>query len=164
LLLRAIADLDPNHGEVRLGDTVRSAVPGHQWRRLAGLLLAESHWWGDTVGEHHRHWSTEVLQALGFEEDVLHWRVRRLSTGERQRLALARLLANRPLALLLDEPVANLDSGNAQRVVQVIRHYQAQTQAPIFWVSHGDEGGSLPCRGRLNIDAGRAESLELPWN
>ncbi len=163
LLLRAIADLDPNRGEVWLGNQRRSALPAHQWRRLVGYLPAESHWWADRVGDHHLHWPLEILGQLGFGPEVLEWEVSRLSTGERQRLALARLLANRPRALLLDEPAANLDSANAARVTAVIESQLEAHQPPVLWVSHGEERPGGACTGLLELAAGRPTRLELPW-
>jgi ABC-type multidrug transport system ATPase subunit len=88
------------------------------WRRRVGLLPAESGWWADRVGAHFITTNdarnpattpTPILARLGFEPDVLDWDVQRLSSGERQRLGLARLLLNRPEVLLLDEATANLD-------------------------------------------------------
>src|SRR5215472_3580261 len=52
LLLRAIADLDPNEGLVSLGGRDRSTIAGPEWRRLVGYVPAEPGWWADTVGEH----------------------------------------------------------------------------------------------------------------
>jgi phosphate-transporting ATPase len=52
LLLRAIADLDPNEGLVCLGGRDRSTIPGPEWRRLVGYVPAEPGWWAETVGEH----------------------------------------------------------------------------------------------------------------
>ena len=52
LLLRAIADLDPNEGLVCLEGRDRSTIPGPGWRRLVGYVPAEPGWWADTVGEH----------------------------------------------------------------------------------------------------------------
>ena len=164
LLLRAIADLDPNRGEAWLGDQRRSALPAHRWRRLVGYLPAESHWWADRVGDHHDHWPLEILGRLGFGPEVLDWELSRLSTGERQRLALARLLANRPQALLLDEPAANLDAANAARVTAVIEAQLQERRLPVLWVSHGEERPAGDCTGVLELEAGRPVRLELPWN
>ena len=78
----------------------------------------------------------EPLQQLGFEPDVLNWEVSRLSTGEKQRLAIVRLLQNTPRALLLDEPTASLDAENIERTETLLVDYCRQQQAPLLWVSH----------------------------
>lgn len=141
LLLRSIADLDPHRGEVWLGPRARSSLPPADWRRRVGLLLAESGWWAETLGAHFSsaESATSLLAALGFAPDVLDWAVARLSTGERQRLALARLLANRPEALLLDEPTANLDPVNRDHVERLILRYRQEQRAAVLWVSHDPE-------------------------
>jgi ABC-type iron transport system FetAB ATPase subunit len=136
LLLRALADLDINQGEVLLKGVPREDFNGPEWRRRVALLPAESHWWDDNVGVHASSWPMSVLTALGFEEDVLQWQTGRLSSGEKQRLALARMLANRPRVLLLDEPTANLDSDNTEAVENIIREYLDAEQAAALWVSH----------------------------
>src|SRR5262252_689372 len=56
LLLRAIADLDPNEGMVSLDGHDRSTVPGPEWRRRVDYLPAEPGWWADIVGEHFANW------------------------------------------------------------------------------------------------------------
>ena len=144
LLLRAVADLDPHRGEVWLDDLPRSRLTPSEWRRRVGLLPAESHWWAETVGEHWRAPVTgspiePLLAALGFDVDVSGWAITRLSTGERQRLALARLLLNQPQALLLDEATANLDSVNRERVETVLEDYRAAYATAMLWVSHDPE-------------------------
>ena len=52
LLLRAIADLDPNEGTVKLDETLREAMPAPLWRKQVTYLAAEPGWWADTVQEH----------------------------------------------------------------------------------------------------------------
>lgn len=136
LLLRAIADLDPNQGEVLLDGLGRSALSGPEWRRKVAYVAADSHWWADHVGEHFPSLEQPMLRALGFTEAVLGWQVSRLSSGERQRLGLARALINHPKALLLDEPTANLDAQNGAQVEKLVLDYCERFDAIALWVSH----------------------------
>ena len=159
LLLRAVADLDPNEGEAWLDGSPRSATPAPLWRRRVGLLPAESHWWGEFVGDHFAVPPEGLLAGLGFEPDVLEWSVGRLSTGERQRLALARMLARSPEALLLDEATANLDPPNRARVEALITDYREARAAAVLWVSHDqaqrERLSGRPRARRLVIRGGR---------
>ncbi len=169
LLLRAIADLDPNTGEVFCGDIARSSLPARSWRRRVGLLPAESGWWDELVGAHFPETGPSdepgtdapgaglkpLLARLGFGPDVLGWTIARLSTGERQRLALARLLAHCPEVLLLDEATANLDPENRTRVEDVVANYRVDRAAAVLWVSHDPEQRLRMNGRRLVIDGGR---------
>lgn len=164
LLLRALADLDPAEGTVALDGTERMEMAASAWRRQVGWLSAEAAWWFDVVGDHFRDQRSEVrgqklssigngdalaprsavpqrscLEKLGFGEDVLTWRVERLSTGEKQRLGLFRLLLNEPKVLLLDEPTAALDPVNVGLVETVISDYRSAVDAAVVWVSHNPE-------------------------
>src|SRR3954447_5662461 len=114
LLLRAIADLDPNQGLVTLDGCDRSTIAAPTWRRLVGYVPAEPGWWAETVGEHFadRTAAAVFLNNLGFPDKTETWPVSRLSTGERLRLALVRALIMRPKVLLLDEPTAALDAAS----------------------------------------------------
>ncbi len=139
LLLRAIADLDPHEGDAAIDDRRQSEIRAHEWRSQVGLLPAESHWWGDLVRDHLPSSEPPHLQELGFDADSLDWSIARLSSGEKQRLALIRLLAGQPGALLLDEPTANLDQDTGQRVEALIDAYRREKGAPVIWVSHDPE-------------------------
>ena len=52
LLMRAIADLDPNEGRVTLNGEDRALIPAPLWRRRVIYVPAEPGWWAETVGEH----------------------------------------------------------------------------------------------------------------
>jgi len=136
LLLRSLADLDVNQGAVYLQGVQREQMLPTEWRRQVGYLPAESRWWSETVGEHFARVQADILGQLGFEAGVLGWQAERLSSGERQRLALARLLCNQPRILLLDEPTANLDPVNIQRVERLVTEYLHRHQAACLWVTH----------------------------
>src|SRR3954471_19572319 len=74
LLLRAVADLDPNAGSVILENRNRSTIPGPEWRRLVGYVPAEPGWWAETVGEHFPDLAAAVfLNNLGFPEKIETW-------------------------------------------------------------------------------------------
>ena len=136
LLLRAIADLDPHEGQVLLDDMPVTQFTAPQWRKQVALLPAESQWWQDEVGAHFSTEECPWLEPLGFGAETMHWQVSRLSSGEKQRLALARILMNKPRVLLLDEPTASLDADNVITVEKLIEKYRCDTGAAVLWVSH----------------------------
>ncbi len=136
LLLRALADLDEHTGSVRLNDRSRIDFDAPEWRKKVALLPAESHWWFDSVGEHFLSVDENILNQLGFNDDVMSWSVSRISSGEKQRLALARLLINKPSVLLLDEPTANLDKNNTRVFEKIIVDYLKNNMSCALWVTH----------------------------
>lgn len=136
-LLRAVADLEPHAGQVWLGEVAQSSLPAHAWRARVMLVPAESQWWADSVGEHLQAAPAgDDLAALGFDQAVLEWQVSRLSSGEKQRLALLRALGQGPSALLLDEPTANLDDATTRRVEAWLVERIRQCGWPVIWVAH----------------------------
>ena len=138
LLLRAIADLSSSSGELRWNGVLCSEVSAPLWRKRVGLLPANPVWWHDEVGAHFLHDVSDYIKQLGFESDVLRWEVARLSSGERQRLALVRMLDREPECLLLDEPTANLDGRSSEQVEALIRAYISvpETRRAAVLVSH----------------------------
>jgi putative ABC transport system ATP-binding protein len=137
LLLRAIADLDDNQGEMWLDGQSRQDMPAPAWRRQVGYVPAESGWWRENVGDHFDDADAVVglLHRLQMPAECLEWPIARLSTGERQRLALARALALAPRVLLLDEPTSGLDSETTLRVEAILHEIMASGTA-IVLVSH----------------------------
>jgi ABC-type multidrug transport system ATPase subunit len=162
LLLRAIADLDPNEGEVRLGERQRDSMPAYEWRRLVALVPAESGWWSDHVGDHFEPQDdpAELLDAVGLAE-ALPWAVSRLSTGERQRLALVRALAGKkPLALLLDEPTASLDAAATEQVEQLLNRQRAGGVATLLVTHDRQQAERLASQRLLMQDGHLTEMVE----
>ncbi|PSJ46736.1 ABC transporter [Zobellella endophytica] len=135
-LLRAIADLDEHRGRVWLGEQDRAGVPAHRWRRRVMLVPADSQWWGERVADHLGQGLDGQGEALGFPAGVEDWSVARLSSGEKQRLALLRAWSHQPGALLLDEPTANLDPALTGRVEAWLCRWIRQACLPALWISH----------------------------
>ncbi len=158
LLLRAVADLDESRGEVFLDDMERMSIPAPEWRRRVGLLPAESAWWSERVGDHLPGTDPAMLEKLGFSADVVDWQIARLSSGERQRLALARLLTLGPAVLLLDEPTANLDTDSTEVVEAIVEDYREAHRAAVLWVTHDPLQAARVGRRRLHIEQGQLTS------
>ena len=137
LLLRSIADLDPNEGTVKLDGTLREAMPAPAWRRQVTYLAAEPGWWSDTVQEHFTAWddAMPLVTRLGLPDDCGPWPIQRLSTGERQRLGLVRALMLHSRVLLLDEPTSALDSASAAAVEPLIAE-RASSGTSVVWSTH----------------------------
>ena len=70
----------------------------------------------------------------------------KLSVGERQRVAIARSLANDPIALLADEPTGNLDSVSAEGVFELFAHLHHEQGMTIVLITHDEEFGRLAQR------------------
>lgn len=142
VFLRMIADLDPNTGEVKLDGQLRETWDAPHWRRQVVYQAAEPAWWEATAGAHFSEVEKQDVLArlprLGLDAGVLDKDVTRLSTGERQRLALVRSLARRPRVLLLDEPTSSLDQASTLLVEEVLRDC-LQSGLSIVIVTHSTE-------------------------
>jgi ABC-type iron transport system FetAB ATPase subunit len=161
LFLRMIADLDPNEGEVWLGERDRAAMSAPEWRRQVTYVAAESGWWADTVIEHfpaNRRSEVDTLAArLDLRADLLNAPVAQLSTGEKQRLSLARALLQNPPVLLLDEPTGPLDADSVTKVEALLAERMAD-RTSILLVTHDPNQAARLGHRRYRMMAGRLEA------
>jgi ABC-type multidrug transport system ATPase subunit len=151
-MLRALADLAPHEGEVRLDGAAQQAMPPTDWRRRVVLVPAESGWWADHVAAHFAACPpADWWERLNLKPALWEAAVERLSSGERQRLAVLRALVLEPRVLLLDEPTANLDPVNARAMVALLQDYVREHGAAAVWVSHNPEEIAAHGGQRLEI-------------
>jgi len=151
-LLQLIAGITtPDSGTIRLDQTEISSLPEAQrdhirarsigyifqtfnllpgYTSIENVLLAMS-FAGDV--DHAR--AEALLRRVGLADRLKH-RPGQLSTGQQQRVAVARALANRPKLVLADEPTGNLDARSGQETLALIRQTCAETGAALLCVSH----------------------------
>lgn len=79
-----------------------------------------------------------MLERMGLGHRLDHY-PRQLSTGQQQRVAVARALANRPKLVLADEPTGNLDHVHAGDALKLIREVCRENAAALLLVSHDNE-------------------------
>jgi ABC-type lipoprotein export system ATPase subunit len=85
-----------------------------------------------------RGFAEALLKRVGLG-DRLHHHPRQLSSGQQQRVAVARALANRPKLVLADEPTGNLDHKNSREALALIRNACREDGAALLFVSHDRE-------------------------
>jgi len=96
--------------------------------------------------------AVELISHLGLQERLQHVPAE-LSTGERQRTALARALLNRPKLILADEPTGNLDGESARAVLGYLTEFAAEGGA-VLLVTH-DERASSQAQQVVQIREGK---------
>jgi putative ABC transport system ATP-binding protein len=97
-------------------------------------------WLGGSCGVSSKREETarELLCELGLEHRLQQYPAQ-LSAGERQRVAIARSLANNPDILLADEPTGNLDSVNTAKIMEILKGIQQRRGMTLIIVTHEDE-------------------------
>lgn len=76
-----------------------------------------------------------LLDRVGLGDRLNHY-PRQLSSGQQQRAAVARALANRPKLVLADEPTGNLDNRRGRDVIELLRASCQESGAALLVVSH----------------------------
>jgi spermidine/putrescine transport system ATP-binding protein len=110
----------------------------------------------------------EVKQKVGKSLEMVHLsdkiggRIQQLSGGQQQRVALARALVNEPAVLLLDEPMAALDSKLRKDMRSELKRLQKSLGITFVLVTH-DQEEALTMSDRLAVmQAGRLEQVCQP--
>lgn len=106
--------------------------------------------------------ATSLLESLGLGQRIDH-KPGELSTGQQQRVALARTLANDPATILADEPTGNLDPDSREHILAMFDQL-VQNGKAIVMVTH-DPGAAKRAHRQLRLNDGRihnsASSLKV---
>ncbi|MDQ6840379.1 MAG: ATP-binding cassette domain-containing protein [Actinomycetota bacterium] len=97
-----------------------------------------------------------ALRSVGLDPDRLGDRlIEELSGGEMRRVALAGLLARRPHLLVLDEPLAGLDTSARAELLGLLRRLRYERNLTLVVISHDLEGMGDVCERLVHLDRGR---------
>ena len=178
-LLRLTAGFEePTRGEIRMGDR-QVAGPGHfvpPEDRGVGIVFQSYALWphmsvagnvsyplevrGLARAERARR-VEEALALTGLSE-FADRAPAQLSGGQRQRVALARCLVAEPRAVLLDEPLANLDLALRASMQENFTAFHRRTGATMLYVTH-DQGEALALASRVAVmEGGRIRQFAAP--
>ncbi len=147
-LLRLINRLDePTRGTVLLDGQDYREIPPLELRRRVGMMMQQAFLFPGTVADNIRFGPRQrgielpdetinrLLERVGLT-GFAQRDVERLSGGEAQRVALARVLANEPEVLLLDEPTSALDQEAKEAVESLIQEVIHEEHLTCLWVTH----------------------------
>lgn len=101
-----------------------------------------------------REQNDDVLEVLEIGS-LLDRSVKRLSGGERKRVALARALLTKPEVLLLDEPLAGVDAALRDRVLEYLVRVRDEFPVPTVYVTHQMDEVQAICEEIVFLERGR---------
>jgi len=146
--------LAPDAGSIRIGGSDMAALSEHRRDRLRaasigyifqtfnllqGYSCLENVMLGMTFGTRaDKGQALALLERVGLSHRLRHY-PRQLSSGQQQRVAVARALAKRPRIVLADEPTGNLDNRNAREALKLVRETCLENGAALLLVSHDPE-------------------------
>ena len=181
--------LKPERGRIVLGDEVlfdsATGINVPTWRRRVGYVFQEGrlfpHFsvkrnldYGRWVSGHasNPRQLSHVIDLLNVGH-LLDRRPGKLSGGERQRVAVGRALLMQPRLLLLDEPLASLDTARKHDILPYLERLRDEARVPLIYVSHNaaeikriasrvvrlDSGKVVETGGIELLDGARADVL-----
>ena len=154
-LLRTLAGMQPPiAGEVKLLEDDIYKLPPQELAKRLSLVLTEkidvgmlsayalvsmgrypyTDWWGKLSSEDENiiNWAIKSVGAVNLAQR----NVSELSDGERQKIMIARALAQSPMVMLLDEPTAFLDLPRRVEIMQLLRQLARDTNQAILLSTH----------------------------
>ena len=174
-LLRLIAGFESaQEGQVIIGGKEVSHLP--PWKRNLGMVFQSYALWPHMTvrknvafGLEERHvpreecnkrvdWALELVGLL----DLASRRPSQLSGGQQQRVALARTIVIEPQALLLDEPLSNLDAKLRVQMRRELRQLQRKLSVTTIFVTHDQEEANTTADRIAVINDGIVQQIGTP--
>jgi len=163
--------MTPDAGRIALdGDVLFDAARGvnvKPWKRRIGTVFQEGRLFPHLSVQHNldygRWMSGLPADAKAFAHTVelldigrlVGRRPGRLSGGERQRIAIGRALLMKPRLLLLDEPLASLDTARKAEILPYLERLRDDAGVPMIYVSHDPGEVARIATHVVRLEAGR---------
>jgi molybdate transport system ATP-binding protein len=163
--------LTPDRGRIVLDDEVlfddAARIDRPPWQRRVGYVFQEGRlfphlsvmhnliygrWMGGHADDPHAFAHVVELLDIGH---LLDRRPGKLSGGERQRVAVGRALLMRPRLLLLDEPLASLDTARKRDILPYLERLRDEARVPMIYVSHDAEEVKRIATRVVRLDDGK---------
>ncbi len=165
-LLRCLNRLETaDSGQIFLNEDETRSIPPEELRRRVGMVFQTSALMPGTIKENvaigprflnqpmNDEKIDELLIQVGLPAELWDRQVEALSVGERQRVALAQVLANGPELLLLDEPTSALDLASVLKIEGSLQRVYQESKTAIILVTHNlEQAKRLETRTLLLID------------
>jgi len=171
--LRMIAGLEePTAGDIRIAGRSIVALPPHErnvavafenYALFPPLTVEENIAFGMRARKEAqpRERAREVAQRLGISP-LLDRKPGGLSSGQKQRVSLARAIVRKPSVLLLDEPLSHLDASEREQTRRELKHLQRETGYTTVLVTH-DQHEALSLADRIAVmDGGLFKQIGTP--
>lgn len=147
-LLRLLNRLDePTSGEIIFHDKLQNEYSSCEIRKKIGYLFQIPYLFDGTVKDNLLYAEPslsdqdvkKLLDEVHIGSEFTERKVDNLSVGEKQRVAIARLLATQPEIILLDEPTSALDPGYTQAIESLIKEIVVREKLTAIVVTHQPE-------------------------
>lgn len=165
---------DPDKGIIYFNGKPIEAQPITELRKKVGLVLQAPNLFPGTVldnikygpslfGEWDEREGKKLLDYVQLPSSYLDRDVEQLSGGEKQRVSLARTLANSPEVLLLDEPTSALDYRTAEEIEEVLEELIEEHRLTMLMITHNlNQARRLGNRGLFLSDGRLLEDGRIP--